>query len=84
MGICFLIAIVQSTHRHAAQTQHGVGLLLLRFSRCLLTVYKPIHEMLGAASTSVRDLTLTGGGLPTQIGRGVQKKVRAINPPKGV
>jgi len=49
---------------------------------------RPIHEMLDAASASVRDLTPTGGGLglPTQIGWGVQKKVEGggVNSPKGM
>jgi len=27
----------------------------------MLVIIRPIHEMLGAASASVRDLTLTGG-----------------------
>jgi len=49
----------------------------------MLFIIRPIHEMRGAASASVRDLAPTGSYQLKLVG-GVQKKVGGVNPPKGV
>ena len=44
---------------------------------------RPIHEMSGAASASVGDLTPHGGITNSDWSGGVQKKVGGVNPPLG-
>ena len=44
---------------------------------------RPIHEMPGAASASVRDLTPRGGGYQLRLVGGVQKKSRGMLTPLG-
>ena len=45
----------------------------------MLFIIRPIHEMLGAASASVRDLTPTGSYQLKLVG--VYRKIRGANPP---
>jgi len=64
----------------------GLLLLLLQISQCRPSKqYRPILEILGAASASARSLTATGGGGSYQLKMvgDVQKKVEGVNPPEG-
>jgi len=68
--------------RPTNSTRCCVGELLLQISRCRHSKHStPVYYMLGPASSSVRDLTIHGGGYQLKLVRGVQKNVGGVNPP---